>query len=94
MIELFFTPGDEEVVWVEAALKEMVVGYERVELAPEDAESTLGKQVDLPAIRHDERLISGREGLLAYLNELERLVEDWRRFQADACYIEENGDVC
>lgn len=94
MIELFLPAGEQETGWVEAGLKEMVVGYQRVELSPEDVVSVLGKPLSLPVVRHDQRLISGRDELLAYLQELERLVEDWRRFQADACYIDEDGDTC
>lgn len=94
MIELFLTPGDTESAWIEAGLKEMVLGYRRVELLPEQVESVLGRPISLPALRHDERLVSGREDLLAYLQKLEQLVEEWRRFQADACYIDEDGKVC
>jgi hypothetical protein len=50
--------------------------------------------VTLPVIRENSRLISGKESLLAYLDELEKLVEDWRRFQSDACYIDEDGELC
>ncbi len=94
MIELFLPSEAAEAGWVEAALKDMVVGYERVELAPDEVETALGMQVALPAIRHDARIISGQEDLMAYLQELEHLVEDWRRFQSDACYIDEDGEVC
>jgi hypothetical protein len=94
MIELFLTPGDSEAAWIEAGFKEMVLGYRRVELLPEQVEAVLGKPLSLPVVRHDERLICGREDLLAYLQELERLAEDWRRFQTDACYIDDDGEVC
>jgi hypothetical protein len=94
VIELFLTPGDTEAGWVEAGFKDMVVGYRRVELSPEQVEAVFGKPVRLPAVRHDERIISGRDNLLAYLQELERLVDEWRRFQTDACYIDDDGEVC
>lgn len=88
MIELLRAPGSADSDWIEAALKELVLGYERREIALHEAPAPL------PAIRHDGRLISGREQLLAYLEELEQLAHDWRRFQADACYIDDDGETC
>ena len=94
MIELYRLadshPGDA----IEAALREMVVAYKRIVVEPEQAPADLPAGTTLPAIRHDERLISGQTALVAYLSELEQFVADWRRFQSDACYIDEDGEVC
>lgn len=86
MIEVIRAAESAEADWVEAELRELVLGYERVVVA-------LG-EVDfpLPAIRQDGRLVSGREGLLQALKELELMAEAWRRFQSDACYVDDEGE--
>lgn len=87
MIEVLRTLESDEGDWVEAALRDLVLDYQRVLIAPEDVGG-----IQLPAIRQDGKLVYGREDLLAYLKELEEFVEDWRRFQSDACYVDGDGD--
>ena len=94
MIELFRTEQSQTADWVEAGLRELVVGYRKTVTTSLQAADIFGPQVTLPVIRENGRLISGKESLLAYLDELEKLVEDWRRFQSDACYIDEDGELC
>ena len=84
MIELWRARESQEADWVEAGLKELVLGYERVVT---DEQSAFG--LSLPVLRHDERLVSGSAALQAYLVELEELAEAWRRFQSDSCYAAE-----
>ncbi len=84
MIELWRAKVSQEADGVEAGLKELVLGYERVET---EADAAFG--LPLPVLRHDEHLVSGSAALQAYLEELEKLAEAWRLFQSDACYIDE-----
>jgi hypothetical protein len=89
MIELFRKEHDPEADWVEASLRELVLDYHRVVVPPGEA-----GDMALPALRHDDRLISGKQALLDLLGELEELAESWRRFQSDSCYIDNDGDSC
>ena len=83
-------PGDA----LEAALRDLVVAYELIVVEPEQEPAALPAGTPLPAIQHDERLISGQTALAAFLTELEQFVADWRRFQSDACYVDDDGEVC
>jgi hypothetical protein len=94
MIEVYRQAESLEADWVEAGLRELVLGYRRVVVEEPGQAPELGGDVALPAVRHDGRVISGRQALLAYLQELERFTADWRKFQGDACYIDEDGEVC
>lgn len=94
MIELFRTTQGKTADWVEAEFRELVVGYCKHLITPAQADKLFGKHVQLPVIRDHERVVSGRDALLGYLRELEKLAADWRRFQSDACYIDEDGQVC
>jgi hypothetical protein len=94
MIEVFRTTESETGDWVEAELRAMVVGYRKVLVTPETAKETLGQSVELPVIRENGTLVSGRSDLLKYLRQMEQFAESWRKFQGDYCYIDDDGDVC
>jgi hypothetical protein len=49
--------------------------------------------VPLPAVREGERWIGAPE-LPAYIEDLRRLTRDWRRFQSDACEVDDDGRIC
>jgi hypothetical protein len=87
LIELWRAKNSQEADWVEAGLKELVLGYDRIVT---EAETAFG--LPLPVLRHDGRLVSGSAALQAYLVELEDLAEAWRRFQGDSCYVDEKGE--
>ena len=94
MIEVFREAESSQGDWVEAELKEMVLGYERVVTTPEAARQILGPSHSLPALKNGDRIASGQEGLMAYLKELESLAREWRAFQGDWCYVDDQGEVC
>jgi hypothetical protein len=72
---------------IEAEFRELVLAFDRVITMPEAGPS-------LPAIRDGERVVSGEAGIAAYLNELKIFVRDWRMFEGDYCYVDEDGEVC
>jgi hypothetical protein len=94
MIEVFREEQSPQGDWIEAELREMVLGYERVVTTPEEACHALGPQHTLPAIRNGERIASGKGDLMVYLKELEALAHQWRAFQGDWCYVDDQGEVC
>jgi hypothetical protein len=70
---------------IEERLQDLAVGY-RVEI--------LGNEVaDRPVI-WDQRRIEGETALARCIEELERFVAEWRKFESDACYLEDDGTVC
>jgi hypothetical protein len=94
MIEVFREAESPQGDWVEAELQDMVLGYKRVLTTPEEARHALGAGYSLPAIKDGERIASGKEELQVYLKELETLARQWRAFQGDWCYVDDQGDVC
>lgn len=92
MIQLYREPVSPEGDQIESALREMVVGYQRVDVTPADAVSLLGADVVLPAVKDGARITSGSEALKKYLDELEQFVHDWHTFQGDACYIRDDRE--
>jgi hypothetical protein len=94
MIEVFREEQSPQGDWIEAELRGMVLGYELVVTMPEEAHHVLGPQHSLPAIKNGERIASGKDDLMVYLEELEALAHQWRAFQGDWCYIDDQGEVC
>jgi hypothetical protein len=92
MIQLFREPISPEGDQVEAALRGMAVGYQRVDVTRDEAGSLLGADVSLPAVKDGSRITSGREALLEYLDDLEQFFHDWHTYQGDACYIREDRE--
>lgn len=94
MIE-FYRPADcapcEE---IEAALKEMVLAHKVIVVEPGQHPKALDPDTSLPALKDNGRVISGQAAIRTHLEELEKVVADWRRFQGDACYIDDEGEVC
>jgi glutathione S-transferase len=92
MITLYRRPDDAWADEVQTALDEMVIAYE-TETVTDDA--ALPDDVpDTPALRDDGEVITGEAALRTHLEELQELMNDWDRFQSDACYIEDDGTVC
>lgn len=92
MVTLYRRPDDPQADDIQAALDEMVIAYETkiVETPsrlPDDVAS-------LPALRDDDEVITGEDALRNRLDRLRELMEDWNRFQSDACYIDDDGTIC
>ena len=49
---------------------------------------------EMPVVMDGDRVISGQHALRDYLVELTREMEQWRKFQTDACYIDDEGKTC
>lgn len=94
MIELYHTPNCPSGREIEAALQELVVAHRVISVEPGRQPEALPPDTPLPALKENGQLISGQDAIQAHLEELARLVADWRRFQTDACYIDNEGEVC
>jgi glutathione S-transferase len=92
MIQLYREPLSPEGDQVEAALRGMAVGYQRVDVTPADAASLLGADVSLPAVKDGDQVTSGRAALLEYLDDLEQFFHDWHTYQGDACYVRDDRE--
>jgi glutaredoxin len=94
MIELYRPVFCPDCTKIEEVLKELVVAHKIITLEPGQSAATLMPNTPLPAIKDEGQIITGPAAIDAYLAELEEIVADWRRFQSDACYIDDDGNVC
>jgi glutaredoxin len=77
---------------VQETLRELVVAHKVVDVAKERPAALVDKE--LPVIADGEQLVSGEAALSDYLAGLTREMEQWRKFQTDACYIDDKGRTC
>jgi hypothetical protein len=94
MIELFRAEHDLEADRIEDALRDLCAAYRVHRCDSADAAATLGEGATLPALREDERVAWGSVAIAAFLDETGRALEGWRKFQTDACYLDDDGNVC
>ena len=94
MIELYRAANDAESDRVEEALRDLVVAHRVITCTPEQATSQLGGDVTLPALREDEQIAHGPEEIARFLEQTRTTLEGWNKFQTDACYLDDEGNVC
>ncbi|GAB4298869.1 MAG: hypothetical protein Kow0098_24660 [Ignavibacteriaceae bacterium] len=93
MILIYKEKGCRYCSEAEEQLKELVVPYRIID------QITVSKFLkdgieSHPVIRDEGKIYQGEQQVSAYLDQLSRLVEQWRKFQSDSCYIDDNGDIC
>lgn len=86
---------------VQATLRDLVVAHQvfdieklPVQAGGERLQPVVVDAADVPLIVDGERQVSGQSALQEYLEELAKEMEQWRKFQVDACYIDGDGKVC
>ena len=93
MIKIYREKDSSQADRIEAEFQDVLLGYEREILTPEEAERRFGAGHSLPVITNNEIIASG-EAIPGYIKELQNLMRDWQAFQGDWCYVKDNGDVC
>jgi len=93
MVKLYRENISPQADAIEAELREMVFGFDRVVIEPKQAAQLFGDGHTLPVITNNERVVSG-DGIAPYLRELQKLMLDWQAFQGDYCYVDDEGDAC
>ena len=93
MIKLFREMHSPQADTIEAEFHELVLGYDRVLITSNQAVKLFGTETTLPVITNNERIVSG-VAIPAYIKELEKFVQQWRLFQSDACYVDDDGEIC
>lgn len=94
MIELYRHADCAECAEFEEKLKELVVAHRVIMVKADQPPEQLPVGTSLPALKENGKIMTEPAAITAYLKELEKFVTDWRRFQGDACYIGDEGEVC
>ena len=94
MIELFRTEESAAGAKIEETLRELVLAHRVFVVTPGPLPETLPAGTALPALRDEGQLITGEGAIEAHLRQLEFIASEWRKYQADACYVKSDDGVC
>lgn len=73
---------------IEDALKEMVLAHKVIIVEPGRQPDALAPDTPLPTLKDNGQTITGQAAIEAYLRELEKIAEEWRKYQGDSCYVD------
>lgn len=79
---------------IEEALKGLVIAHSVINIENEKSAKVNHKDITLPYMEDNGKIISGSEEIRKYLEELNVFVSLWRKYQTDACYIDDEGQSC
>jgi len=88
VIKLYLEKNDDESSRVRELFDELAVARREVYDA-----SSLPEGATIPAVVDDGRTIEGLGAIEEYVDELSRYLDEWQKFQSDACYCNEQGEV-
>ena len=93
MIKLYREEKSPEADRIEAEFKDIILGYDREIITPAEATERFGPDHYLPVITNNEKIVSG-DSIPQYIKEIRALMHDWRKFQGDWCYVDDDGNAC
>jgi hypothetical protein len=93
MIKIYREAISSEADRIEAEFQEVLLGYEREIVTPEESARRFGVHHSLPVITNNDRVGSGDE-IPGYVRELQNLMHGWQAFQGDWCYVNDKGENC
>ncbi len=94
MITFYRTRNCKACANIQDVLEDMCISHKTIVLA---SASELPDELDAggppPVLVDEHEVVQGRDNILAHLEKLEEFMELWYKFQSDACYCDENGNV-
>ncbi len=91
MIELYRKQNCYFCDEIEEEIKEFVISHNVINV---EKNKDFPNEIPLPAIKDNGKMISGYEEIKKYMNDLKKFVDLWRKYQVDACYIDDDGEIC
>lgn len=76
------------------ALRDLAIAHRVVEVrSPGDLPDEAGEASELPVLIDENGVFAGAAAVADHVEELESLRDEWYKFQSDACYCSERGDI-
>ncbi len=94
MLYLYHRKNSADADEIRERLEDMVAAHQVEAVgSPEELPKFIGSMEDLPAMKDGSRIVTGRKKILKHLEEFELLKLEWDKFQSDACYCGDDGEV-
>lgn len=80
---------------IETQLREMVLAHEVVIVEKPNELTRLGvsEEQKLPLLKENRNFFSGEDAVRTHVRYLEKVKNDWDRFQSDSCFCGDDGSV-
>ena len=92
MITLYRTEDCPRCSAIQEVLEGMTLAHKVVIVdEPEDADVPHASR--LPVLEDEGEVIEGRDAILQHLDQLAGFKAEWEKFQTDACYCDDEGNV-
>jgi hypothetical protein len=86
----FYAKDDDASREIVEALEELAIVHE---IIPPDGDRHPPNGAATPVLDDDGTLVEGRKRILEYLRGLQDFKDQWYKFQSDACYCDDDGDI-
>lgn len=94
MIRLYRKEDSEMANRIQESLKDIVIAHDVVIVHSKNELPNYLQQNDLPVLIDDKDVVSGEQALLNRIKILQKLMKDWDRFKSDACYVDDDINIC
>lgn len=88
----FYAKDDDASREIIEALEQLAIVHEIVSPG-DDGDRHPPNDAAAPVLDDDGTLVEGRERILEHLRGLQDFKEKWYKFQSDACYCDDDGDI-
>jgi glutaredoxin len=94
MITLFRTKSCPGCSAIQETLEELCIAH-KVVLIDEDPRGSSGLPAGTrpPVLVDEDEVVQGSDAIIAHLEKLKDFKATWEKFQSDACYCDEAGDI-
>jgi glutathione S-transferase len=76
---------------IEAALKELVLAHKVIVVEPDQRPPVIPADTSLPILEDEGQRLSEPAAIAQHLKTLEEIVTQWRKYQGDSCYSDEES---
>jgi hypothetical protein len=94
VILFYRTPNCPRCGGIQDVLEEMAVAHRVVLVGPgTPVPKELPKGTTLPVLVDGNELVQGSDAIVAHLEALEKFQALWYKYQSDACYCDDQGNI-
>ena len=93
MLTLYCRPDSKDCQDVDDTLKDLVIHHRRVDVAGPESLPPLLRTCSLPAMTDGPEVYCGLPQMMRHLTEIDEFAQKWRKYQSDACYCDDQGNV-
>jgi len=93
MLTLYRTPDCPRCAGIQDTLEDLAIAHEVIEVDSVDEVPEHLEQDSLPVLRDGDEVFQGSKAVADHLEEMKDFKEQWYKFQSDACYCDEEGNI-